>query len=96
MERVASRDAPQPQAISCEVGVEAVKGLKDELEALTRTITRLYNSVDEKKHATTAAKKALKSAQQRAGAKEKEKDKRIDEVMGKVQGLEFQLKKVLL
>ena len=48
-------------------------------------ITRLYNSVDEKKHATTAAKKALKSAQQHAGAKEKEKDKRIDEVMGKVQ-----------
>ena len=56
MERVASRDAPQLPVTSCEGGVQATNGLKDELEALTRTTTTLYNSVDEKMHAYTAAK----------------------------------------
>jgi hypothetical protein len=73
---------------------EELRDLKQQLTNSTKAIVRMGNTIAEKKQIAKDFRGELKSAQLRSAAAAREKDQQIDDLHGKLQGLQFEMKKL--
>ena len=73
---------------------EELLDLKQQLTNSTKAIVRMGNAMAQKKQIVKDFRGELKSAQLRSAAAVHEKDQQIDELHGKLQGLQFEMKKL--
>jgi hypothetical protein len=73
---------------------EELRDLKQQVTNSTKAIVRMGNTIAEKKQIVKDFRGELKSAQLRSAAAVHEKDQQIDELHGKLQGLQFEMKKL--